>query len=91
MIFEEKGDKLVVFIKGDLNYLNSLELSKKAKDKKEIEIVFECSKFIDSEGIKTLFILKKEGKKVRLKNVPDLFFKAVKILSLDELLECVEG
>jgi len=90
MEFRENGNTLTVSLKGDLNYKKSVELYSKGKKFTEIYLEFSCSKFVDSEGIKTLYLLKKEGKRIHIKNPPKLFFKAVKILSLEELLECIE-
>ncbi len=80
-----------IFIEGDLNYAKVKQIHKEIpQDGKEIVIQFSCSKFVDSEGIKFLYSLYKEGKKIQIKNPPELFIEAVKILSLNELLDLVE-
>ncbi|NPA54574.1 MAG: hypothetical protein GXO21_07915 [Aquificae bacterium] len=91
MRYEKDKDKIKFFINGDLNYQETLFIRKTLKDEKNVEIEFSpCAKFIDSEGIKLLYSLYKEGKNLKIVNPPELFSKIIKILSLEELSKVVE-
>jgi anti-anti-sigma regulatory factor len=89
-IKHEKG-RLFIEINGNLDYLKVKELEKRiTEEDKNIEIRFVCSNFIDTEGIKFLYTLYRNGVKIILKNPPELFFQTVKILSLEELTDLVK-
>ncbi len=57
----------------------------KGQIKDENEIIFDMSncEIVDSEALKFIFELKKEGKKVEIKNPPDIYKKLIKILQIE--------
>lgn len=48
------------------------------------DVIFDLSncEIVDSEALKLIFQLKKEGKKVEVKNPPEIFYKILNILNL---------
>ncbi len=53
--------------------------------KDETEVVFDLSdcEIVDSEAIKLIFQLKKEGKRVEVKDPPEIYKKILKILQIN--------
>ena len=51
----------------------------------EIEIDLSNVKIVDTEGIKFFYNLAKEGKKVIVKNPPELMFTVLKILDIEDI------
>ncbi len=85
MRYEKTGSKITISIEGDLNLRKVKEIEKilEKEGKNSVEIHFHCSKFIDTEGIKFIYMLKKQGVDIKLKNPPKLFYKVVELLQLD--------
>ncbi len=51
----------------------------------EIEVDLSNVKIVDTEGIKFLYNLAKEGRKVIVKNPPELMFRVLKILDIEDI------
>ncbi len=94
--YEREKNSLRVYIEGELNYpkVRFLEtILKKEKDISEIHIFLTCGKFIDTEGIKFLYRLKKEGIGISIysdRSFFKLFDKELDILSLEELKKFIK-
>ena len=81
---------LRIQIMGDLNYIAVRELKQLLRQQEHfhscLELNLSFAKFIDSEGIRFLYLLVQHNYKVRLLNPPDLFQEAVQLLGLEETL-----
>ena len=90
MYIEETGRNLRVCLIRDFNLLAARKIEKLAKDAQTVKIDLKNSRFVDSEAIKILYKWVKEGKRVKLRNPPELFFEVVAVLGLDQLLQLDE-
>ena len=90
MHIEKTGRNLSVCLIRDFNLLAARKIEKLAKDVRTVSIDLKNSRFVDSEAIKVLYKWIKEGKKVKLRNPPELFFDVIAVLGLDQLLHLDE-
>ena len=79
-----------VLLVRDFNLLAALKIEKIAKDAQSVSIDLKNSRFVDSEAIKVLCKWVRGGKRVKLRNPPELFFEVVAVLGLDQLLNLDE-
>ncbi len=95
MDYEKRRNVVRISLSGDFNYPNVLKIEKLLEDIDEgdldtIFIDLTKSKIIDSEAVKFLYKLKKTGFKIKLKNVPEIYYKVIEILELKEYFKDVE-
>ncbi len=95
MDYEKRGNLLKIRLNGDFIYPNVIKLEKLLKDIDEgdldtIFIDLTKSKIIGSEAIKFLYKLKNKGYKLKLKNVPEVYYEVLKILELKDYFKDVE-
>ncbi len=95
MDYEKHGEIISIKPSGDFTYPNVVKIEKLLKDVDEgdLKTVFidlTDSKIVDSEGIKFLYKLKNRGFKVKLKNVPEIYYKVLEILQLKDYFNDVE-
>ena len=90
-MYVEKTDRnLSVCLIRDFNLLTARKIEKLAKDAQTVCIDLKNSRFVESEAIKVLYKWMKEGKMVRLRNPPELFFEVIAVLGLGQLLHLDE-
>lgn len=81
---------LRIRIMGDLNYIAVRELKQLLRNQGQfhsgLELDLSFAKFIDSEGIRFLYLLQQHNYEVRLINPPPLFAEVVQLLGLEEQL-----
>ena len=95
MDYEKRGEVVVIKLSSDFNYPNVVKVEKLLEDIDEgdlntILIDLTRSKIIDSEAIKFLYKLKKRGFKIKLKNVPEIYYEVLKVLELKDYFKDVE-
>ena len=90
MYIEKTAGNLSVCLIRDFNLLTARKIEKLANDAQTVSIDLKNSRFVNSEAIKVLYKWVKEGKRVKLKNPPELFFEVIAVLGLDQLLQLDE-
>lgn len=85
MQFNKTKNSLQVQLPGDFNLVAVQGINKELHDRKELLIDLQHSRFINSEAIRFLHKSMMEGKQVRLKNPPRIFYEVLRILDLHEV------
>ncbi|WP_457639319.1 hypothetical protein [Persephonella sp.] len=87
--FIKRENSLFVKLKGDFNYpaVKKLEKIIETDSVDSISIELSGAKVVDSEAVKFIFLLDREGKQVTLINPPYIFSRVVSILGLDKMFK----
>lgn len=86
MKYELKNKRFKVELMRDFNFLTAKKISELTVDADEISIDLSRSKIVDSEAIKSMLLMVKSGKKLKIIRPPDVLFETIKILKLESLL-----
>ena len=87
MDYEVDKKSITFKIIGDFNLVKVNKIKEILKDKNTFELInFDLSNtlFVNSEAIKLIYFLNKEGKRLHLIKAPEIFKKTIKILSLEQ-------
>ena len=87
MDYEVNIKSITFKVIGDFNLSKVRKIQHILKDKNNFElIIFDLSNtlFINSEAIKLIYLLNKEGKRLHLIKPPEIFKKTIQILGLKE-------
>ena len=87
MRYESVDRLLKVRLIRDLNLLTARRIRALAASHDDIEIDLSASKFVDTEGLRMLNDLQRAGKQITLKKPPPLFYEALRILELEDVLD----
>ena len=90
MEFNIEITKLKINTMGDFNIITVLNIKsvlEKEKDIDELEFDLKEARFIDSEGIRFIYQLHKEGKTIKILNPPSIFYKVIQILKLESVFK----
>lgn len=93
MNYKKSSQSLKAELDGDFNLKAVRDIEKQLKDKQELILDLEKSRFVDSHAVIFLYKVMKEGRTVRIKNPPRIFYEVLKILNLHkewDLKEIVE-
>jgi anti-anti-sigma regulatory factor len=80
-------DQLSVRLLRDLNLYSATRIERLAKDVKEVRIDLTRSKFLDSEAVRVLYQLYRDGRIITLVNPPRLYDEVIDILGLRDVFE----
>jgi anti-anti-sigma regulatory factor len=95
MDYEKQKNTIKIKLTGDFIYPNVVKIEKLLEDIDEgdldtIFIDLTQSKIVGSEAVKFLYKLKNRGFKIKLKNVPEIYYEVLKILELENYFKDVE-
>jgi len=82
MHYKKRSQSLQVTLQDDFNLHTVYKIRGLIRDREELKVDLSQSRFVDSEAVIYLQSLLQEGKKIRLKNPPRLFFEVLQILGL---------
>lgn len=83
--FNKTKNSLQVQLPGDFNLVAVQRIKEELHDRKELHIDLQHSRFMNSEAVRFLHMFMTEGKQVRLKNPPRIFYEVLRILDLHEV------
>lgn len=84
MKWKRTKEKLQVELSGDFNLASVRKIGNLLNGQSELFIDLDASRFVDSEAIIFLHEQIQKHRKVRLREPPDLFYEALRILGLHD-------
>lgn len=87
MEHHREGDVLTVTLHRDFNLLTARHLRRLAEGATHVRIDCSDARFIDSEGVMSMYQLRKEGTDVTLINPPKIFREVLSILDLADVFD----
>lgn len=83
--FKKTKYSLQVTLPGDFNLRAVRQIKSELNERNELEVDLQQSRFVNTEAIRFLHTLITEGKQVKLKNPPRIFFEVLRILGLHQV------
>ncbi len=89
--FYSKNNQLYVKLDSDFNYpsVKKIEELISIEEAKNITIDCSYSKIADTEAVKFVYLLLKSGVNITIVNPPEVFYKIIKILNLEDVLKAI--
>jgi anti-anti-sigma regulatory factor len=85
-VYRTQG-RLSIRLLRDLNLYSATRIQRLARDATEVRIDLTRSKFIDSEAVRVLYELHRDGRVITLVNPPRLYDEVVNILGLRDVFD----
>jgi ABC-type transporter Mla MlaB component len=76
---------------GDFDHTAAAEIRSQLAAHDPLEVDLQNSRFVDSEALMLLCELCREGRDVQLFHAPPLYFEAVEVLGLTDILKDITG